>query len=300
MQQTAELSRYLAPFLPAKMQFLASAHTGRDALHQPYMSAPGAGTISGDATISRYLLRSAASPLYPSDPWQAAQVDLWLDLYSAVIGGGSSDDVLALANRHLMDKNFVVGYGLTAADVALYLVAKKDKTPNPLFTAVARWAVFVAPMLKPPTGITKPKAEAPNSKTDAAKDKGKGDAGKGDASTGTGKTGGGASAGGASAGAKTDKDGAAKADEEEDEGGSCPPLEGAEDGKVCTRFPPEPSGYLHIGHAKAVLLNQYYAQVCHYSLSVIAMVFAAELEYGFGLTLMKLDMQGKNPAGPTC
>eukprot|EP01038_Epipyxis_sp_PR26KG_P007293 gene7293-9936_t len=210
------------------------------------------GSISGDVNIAKYLVRSAKSSneeLLGNNAWRASQIDQWLEVYSfASLSPAFATSLPTLLEDHLKDNTYVVGDSFTLADLAVLLALNNSKfdakSQSGTFSNVFRWHNLTSPRLVitpiPVSYIPTVKGGANGTTTEKV--------------------------------ATKDKD-AAKVSVKEnnaavEDGGSCPPLEGAIDGQICTRFPPEPSGYLHIGHAKAVLLNQYYAQRYHGKLLV--------------------------------
>jgi hypothetical protein len=191
---------------------------------QPVINDPIEGSISGDINIARYLARCGTAVLYgEGNRWHEAQIDSWLEYYT----NGNPAALPSIINSHLQERTFLVGATVSLADLALYHQLGKGAltVSSSEMPHFKRWMDLMATHM--PQKL--PALNVPK--------------GKGGASH----------SGSSSLGQDADVDG----------GDVCPHLEGAVDGHFCSRFPPEPSGYLHIGHAKAVLLNQYYAQRYH-------------------------------------
>jgi glutamyl/glutaminyl-tRNA synthetase len=219
------------------------------------LATAGGATLRGDQTIARYLARLAsASGLYGGASAEAqGEVDQWMEL--AVNYNLCTASVLAMLEEHLTTRTYFAGHSLTLADVAVWSGLVRGLGDSPAGGAAAslaglpslqRWVSTAAASDGFAAGAAMYKKHLAGG---ASNSRSKAMAATQAVPVVSGKSKGAALIGETKAGVE-----AAKAEEH-----SLPPLEGAVEGQVVTRFPPEPSGHLHIGHVKAIFLNKYYA-----------------------------------------
>lgn len=241
-----ELTRIVELYLEMNGVFKYFVNKTATEPHMPLMKSIDdcsemSGTLSFDANIAEYLVRTspneaASALLGGNDAWRTCQVHQWLDLYDRGLYTNHVKETFpAVLNAHVADRTYLVGDSMTLADMAMWTVLRKANfngdTANLPHTS--RWYELVSsdlPTWSPiPISVLPVTADTSAANASASSTEGKKKGGK-DAS-GSGAT-------SHTAATEEEKDGAA---------GTCPPLENAVDGQVCTRFPPEPSGYLHIG-----------------------------------------------------
>ncbi|XP_031435623.1 bifunctional glutamate/proline--tRNA ligase isoform X1 [Clupea harengus] len=175
-------------------------------------------------SITRYLARVAPSlGLYGSNMLEQTEVDHWLE-YSArrVCGQSNLTPALAELDMALALRTFLVGHSLTLADLCVWAALKGSGECQAIMAKTGSFPHVCR-------WFSFLSSQVPF----------------------------------VSVGNKwaTTKMAAGKATDEKEKKadvGKFVELPGAEMGKVVVRFPPEASGYLHIGHAKAALLNQHY------------------------------------------
>ncbi|XP_033359359.1 bifunctional glutamate/proline--tRNA ligase isoform X2 [Bombus vosnesenskii] len=181
--------------------------------------------------VSRYFARTTCTDLYGGvNPREKTEVDHWL---SFAIGPLEfyplKEDALSYLDNILMTNTWLVSKKLTIADIHVFctLVDKKFLTQfEKKFINITRWYKQVLSLSAVTKALLLVKKNAKLSLHNNVQSE------------------------------KTINKQTGQRKQE----GKFIDLPGAEMGKVIVRFPPEASGYLHIGHAKAALLNQYYAQ----------------------------------------
>lgn len=182
--------------------------------------------------ILRFIGRAAPQyQLYGNAAIEQTQIDQWLT-YSLVIGNDLKKS-LAYLDKCLGALTFLVSNKLTIADLSVYSKltrywtnAKNIGVPN----HVQRWFSLIGGQECVKKAFGSLPDEAKKALTTPP----------------------------ATSGNKSSKDRQAPFERKQE--GKFVELPGAKMGEVVVRFPPEASGYLHIGHAKAALLNQHYAE----------------------------------------
>jgi len=205
--------------------------------NRPVLGLPNGGELAGDFAIARYLARRPTVRLQllgGDDAEMVALVDSWVDYATSLKQSAADDRLVAVAatlQTVLSENTYIVGDDLTLADIAIFSAmgfpTQSDDvqhTKHKIANAnhVLRWMN----MMRSHPSLREATQLAMGITNDFQ--------------------------------AIFDTD----APPLEPLVSGMAPLEGATPGNVVTRFPPEPSGYLHVGHAKAILMNQYYAQ--HY------------------------------------
>lgn len=206
--------------------------------------------LHGTNVLLRYLGRAASiSNFYGQDAFESGQIDEWLEYAPVLSSGAEFDGACNYIDGYLLKRTFLVGHCLSIADIAIWSglagagqrwesLRKSKKFPN-----LVRWFNSISTeydvVLNKVTSAYVGKRVL--GKPVAAKAKGKEqqlvDQQSKNANSNVNDKG---------------KAGSRSTFEVD--------LPEAEVGNVRLRFAPEPSGYLHIGHSKAALLNQYFAQ----------------------------------------
>uniref|UniRef100_A0A8D0AHV2 Bifunctional glutamate/proline--tRNA ligase n=1 Tax=Sander lucioperca TaxID=283035 RepID=A0A8D0AHV2_SANLU len=172
-------------------------------------------------SISRYLARVApALGLYGANLMEQTEVDHWLEFSARHLCGQPALSVaLGDLDKALSLRTFLVGHALTLADLSVWAALKGQEWPSQGRAFSHVNRWFSFLSSQVPFTAVGNKYASKNAPISKSN---------------------------------------VSSDEKKQDVGKFVELPGAEMGKVVVRFPPEASGYLHIGHAKAALLNQHY------------------------------------------
>ncbi|GAB2292316.1 hypothetical protein Dimus_026564 [Dionaea muscipula] len=203
--------------------------------------------LNGTLVLLRYIARVAGiQNLYGKNPYESGKIDEWLD-YTPIFSSGSEFETgCSNVDSYLLKSTFLVGHDLSIADVALWSALAgtgqrwESLRKSKKYKNLIRWYNSITSEYSSPLntvlgmyvgkkGLGKPDAiklreqeleHQPKTPNGQINDKAKA---------------------------------VSRSTSEID-------LPDANVGQVCLRFAPEPSGYLHIGHSKAALLNKYFAE----------------------------------------